>query len=254
MKTQLLTICKLDAQGDRGLFCNWRWCQWPDIQRLDIKGGVLMLNRHTSGIALLMAVVLGLNFSSGAQADIISYIGNEFDVTDAGAGNVEMTLEFSSDLVASSTLTLSDLRSWSITAAGRTITNNDSPTFAVASFLIGDNLLPVQWDFAIEKNIEGDNRPEQWSSLTDFFFNTGFVFDAFSLDDDRPFDVRARGNPFSVKRDMPGTWTTVPEPSTLVLSGLGLLTLGLIAARRSRFRESNHFCAAGQTVDVVEPE
>ena len=71
MKTQLLTICKLDAQGDRILFCNWQWYQWPNMQGLDIKGWLLMLNRHTSGVALLVAVVLGLNFSSGVQADII---------------------------------------------------------------------------------------------------------------------------------------------------------------------------------------
>lgn len=173
----------------------------------------------------IIGLVLLLLTPSTYAGPILTYDGNTFIDTGTGPGQLVATLEIGGPLANGATLTAEDIVTYSITAAGRTITNLDAPTFAFFDLRIGANLLPNLWQFEVELNVEGWLRPEQWTSRNGLGPKD---FDAFSLDDSSPNNILARGSAFSAVFSNPGVWAVseVPEPSTIVLLACGFLGLG----------------------------
>ena len=163
---------------------------------------------------------------------ILQYTGNPFTTTTAGSGNVTATFQFAGPLTNGSTLTLADVVSFSISAAGRTTTSADTYSFVDIAFVIGPSLLPVSWHFEFERNIEGGASPEQWTSRNSFPGRS--TLDAFSVDDLSPNNFLVNGTTFSAIFDSPGSWSAVPEPSAAALSLSGILVLTFLSLRRGR--------------------
>ena len=100
---------------------------------------------------LAVIVILGAQVCS---AGMVTYAGNAFTTTAQGAGSLNATFDFSAPLSNGATLTATDIASFSITAAGRTITSSDAYTFSDFAFVIGAGLLPVAWHFLISKIVQ----------------------------------------------------------------------------------------------------
>ena len=179
--------------------------------------------------------LLALFGSQLASADaVLTYTGQAFNKTGAGAGSLTATFKFSSPLTASTTLTAADVASFSITSAGRTITSADAYTFSDFGFVLGADSLPTSWHIEVEKNIEGDSsKPEQWTS---HFGTAGYSnYDAFGVDDNYANNRLANTASYSIIYTTPGTWAVaaaVPEPSSLALLAVGAAAL-FIARRRT---------------------
>jgi hypothetical protein len=168
------------------------------------------MNKKAHHVFTFTALLLVIWFPSHSYgATTFEYVGKPFTRINAGSGNVSMSVGFNEPLVALSVLDERDIAWFSITALGRTITDSDLPTFLIAEFTIGEDLLPTSWGFAVEKNVEGLADPEQWSSFAPpFSFDAfGSFYDAFSIDDSRRKSEAASGNPFSARFEDPGSWT-----------------------------------------------
>jgi hypothetical protein len=121
--------------------------------------------------------------SAPAHAVIVTYTGQAFTFTDAGGGNVTATFDFTIPLTNGAVLNETHVSTWSMSAAGRTITDS-AATFFVAEFTIGPSLLPTSWAFVSEANLEGGGSPESILSLLgpeSVFSNSTAATDFLSL-------------------------------------------------------------------------
>ncbi len=187
---------------------------------------------HTSRIFFPLVLIMTCGVSP-SQAILITYTGNAFTTTppSPGPGNVTASFDFNTTLIDGQVYSLSDVSSWSMSAAGRAITNATA-SFSVAEFTIGSSLLPVAWAFSAEADLEAGPSPETIFSISGS--NSVFTFsgdlDLVGLDDSLQDDPEAMGTNSFVDGSAgstAGTWTAVPEPSAfLCLGSAGLAVVG----------------------------
>ncbi len=190
--------------------------------------------------ALLLAGAI-----TSAHATTLEYIGPEFDFTSSTpliGERVSARVTFSTPLTPGTVLTLADTSSFTLSAAGREMTN-ETASFAMAKFYIGVDGLPRAWGFGAEQDIEGEAAPEQITTRslspgTMFAHVSGpFYSDFIFFDDGIPGSPRGRSAAFHgrVNGVIDSSWTVVPvpEPMTLILLALGCPTY-ISWARRNR--------------------
>lgn len=191
--------------------------------------------------------LLALVLATSANATTLHYVGPEFVLSprigDHENPHVEARVVFSKPLTTGDVLYLSDISSFELSSAGRTISDSNA-TFAVAEFTIGSAGLPSNWGFVAEAHLEGNANPEQIYThvgLTNTVFNGPVTShtDALHLDDlfpNEPQGSSPRGSGFGVT-DFPlltlGKWTIVPEPSAMNLLALLVTTLLSMGRRLS---------------------
>lgn len=191
--------------------------------------------RTSSRRTIAKFVTLMLLQTVSAQADtVLSYVGESFTMIhpSVGAGNVVATFEFNQPIIAGIVLDESDLKSWSVSAAGRTIDSSNTVTFFDAEFRIGVSLLPESWAFVAEANLEGVSRPESIYSLLGpesvIGSGVGVGQSGIALDDGSSGPFTASVAVSSISNGLtPGTWTSIPEPSACLCLGItGLVGVG----------------------------
>ena len=184
----------------------------------------------TSSFSITMTALLFLWTQNSFAISRIKYVGLPFETTDAGPGNLTMTIQFKEPLVPLDVLYDSDIAFFGIIAAGRAITNWHSPSYVHAEFRIGADLIPTSWVMAVEKQIEGDpSRPEAWTSRLQPVNHSGQNLDIFGIDDLNENHSSTIPLTFSEIVFQPGTWILIPEPTTYALA---LAALCLAMGRR----------------------
>lgn len=187
---------------------------------------------------LTAILAVGVQSAISARADLVAYTGNAFTTTGSGPGHVTGLFDFNVALTDGAVLNETHLNSWSLSAAGRTLTS-DAASFLAAEFTIGPSLLPSSWEAIIEQNVEGNPEPE--SIATDFHPDEEIAHavpvDYFILNDDETdsFAVVPTTHGASFVLENPGTWAAVPEPSAFACVGL----VGVAVAGWNRWKRKS---------------
>jgi hypothetical protein len=174
---------------------------------------------------------------SMTHAVTLQYTGNAFTATaGAGPGNITATVDFLTPLTNGATLGPADVSSFTITGPAGTI-DSGSATFAALEFIIGPSLTPTLWTMSVEQQLTGGAAVENYithAGPTSFFGGGVFSFDIYVVDDTAPGNPGQNSAFVSSNSELPGTWTAVPEPTSIVMLGLGLIGSLAFVRRRKR--------------------
>lgn len=177
---------------------------------------------------------------SMTHAVTLQYTGNSFTATaGAGPGNITATVDFLTPLTNGATLGPADVTAFTITGPGGTI-DSGSATFTALEFIIGPSLTPTLWLMSVEKQLTGGAAVENYITLagpTSFFGGAVFSTDGYAVDDTAPDNPGQNTAFLSSNNGNPGTWTAVPEPTSIVMLGLGLIgSLAFVRRKRNAAR------------------
>jgi len=192
------------------------------------------------GIVLICSLV-AFGFAPSARADAIyTYTGQPFNIFSGGDSctngvgecSISGTITFASPLLPNMPLTSVAPLSFSFTDGVNTLNNTTSPESSF-SLQTGSDGQIVAWDIAVGSL--------DFTGLPTVFLGTEFgTFGSFELDltqtgVSEPGNFIATGVANAL--DTQGTWTATPEPSSLILLGMGFL--GMAGAWRLKKLRQN---------------